>query len=110
VLAINAGETRADALEFIDFLRAPFVYGLDTGMRVTDAYGVYGLPLSVFIDSSGVVQAVYRGHASAALLERFVVAAIGAHPPGEVPAVLRIISTILASACSSSRTLTTAWC
>jgi thiol-disulfide isomerase/thioredoxin len=94
VLAINAGEPPAAAQEFIDFLDAPFLYGLDVDLRVTDAYGVYGLPLSAFVDSTGVIRAVYRGHADAALLARFVDAAIAARPPGEVAPILRIVSTI----------------
>jgi thiol-disulfide isomerase/thioredoxin len=94
VLAVNAGETPSEAQEFIDFLEAPFLYGLDLDMRVTDAYGVYGLPLSVFVDSGGVVRAVYRGHADRMLLTRFLDAAIAAQPPGDVPPVLRIVSTI----------------
>ena len=57
VVAINAGESLTQAQEFIDFLDAPFVYGLDPNLVVADAYGVYGLPHSVFIDAEGVVQA-----------------------------------------------------
>ncbi|HXH22330.1 MAG TPA: TlpA disulfide reductase family protein [Dehalococcoidia bacterium] len=94
VLAVNAGETPRQAQEFIDFLEAPFLYGLDIDMRVTDAYGVYGLPLSVFVDASGVVQALYRGHADKALLTRLLDAASAATPPGEIAPVLRIVSTI----------------
>jgi thiol-disulfide isomerase/thioredoxin len=94
VLAVNAGETRAEALEFIDFLDAPFIYGLDSELVLSDAYGVYGLPLSIFIDAEGVVQAVYRGHAEQARLAAYVDAAIGARPPGELPPALRTISTI----------------
>src|SRR4051812_2764555 len=37
VLAVNAGETRAQAVEFIDYLRAPFTYGLDPGLKLSDA-------------------------------------------------------------------------
>jgi thiol-disulfide isomerase/thioredoxin len=94
VLAINAGETRSRAQEFIDFLSAPFLFGLDADLTVADAYGVSGLPLSVFIDSTGVIQAVYRGHAPRDLLERFVQAAIRARPPGEIPVVIRTVTTI----------------
>lgn len=94
VLAINVGESRADALEFIDFLNAQFLYGLDSALTIADAYGVYGLPLSVFIDGSGVIQAVYRGHADRQRLEVFTDAAIKAQPPGDLPVVLRLLSTI----------------
>jgi hypothetical protein len=94
VLAINAGETRPQAQEFIDFLEAPFVYGLDPELTVADAYGVYGLPLSVFIDSTGVIQAVYRGHANRELFETLLNAAVTAQPPGPIPVILRIVSTI----------------
>jgi len=52
VLAVNAGETRAQALEFIDYLKAPFTFALDPGLKLSDAYGVRGLPNSIFIDSN----------------------------------------------------------
>ncbi|MGD9714431.1 MAG: TlpA family protein disulfide reductase [Thermomicrobiales bacterium] len=94
VLAINAGETPSQALEFIDFLDAPFVYGLDIDLRVSDAFDVRGLPLSVFIDSEGIIRAIYRGHANRERLAAFTDAAITASPPGEFPVVLRLISTI----------------
>ena len=94
ILAINAGETRAQADEFIDFLDAPFVFALDPGLVVSDAYGVYGLPLSVFLDSEGVVRGVYRGHAQPEILETLVTAAFDAAPHGELPVVLRTVSHI----------------
>src|SRR5688500_1083521 len=94
ILAINAGETRAQANEFIDFLDAPFVFALDPDLVVSDAYGVYGLPLSVFLDSEGVVRGVYRGHAQPEILETLVKAAFDAAPPGDLPVVLRTVSHI----------------
>lgn len=94
VLAINAGETRPQAQEFIDFLQAPFVYGLDPNLTIADAYGVRGLPLSVFVDATGVIQAVYRGHANRDLFENLLSAAINAQPPGPIPPIIRIVSTI----------------
>jgi peroxiredoxin len=94
VLAINAGETRERALEFVDFLDAPFTYGLDTTLVVSDAYRVYGLPASVFIDSGGVTRAVYAGYTGRERLNAYLDAAINARAPGDLPVVLRLISTI----------------
>ncbi len=94
VLAINAGETRQRALDFVDFLKAPFTYGLDTDLVISDAYRVYGLPASVFIDSKGVIQTVYAGATDRSRLDTFLDAAINAQPPGELPNALRPISTI----------------
>jgi peroxiredoxin/copper chaperone CopZ len=94
VLAINAGETRERALEFVDFLNAPFTYGLDTSLVVSDAYRVYGLPSTVFIDATGVIQTVYAGSTDKERLDTFLDAAINAQPPGDLPVVLRLISTI----------------
>jgi peroxiredoxin len=94
VLAINAGETRERALEFVDFLDAPFTYGLDLNLAVSDLYRVYGLPASVFIDSEGVIQTVYAGYTGTERLGLFLDAAIDAQPPGELPTVLRLINTI----------------
>ena len=94
VLAVNAGEPRPKAEEFIDFLEAPFLYAMDPGLVLSDAYGVYGLPLSVFLDANGVVRGVYRGHANPEVLNTFVTAAIEAEPPGDIPVVLRTVYTI----------------
>ena len=94
VLAINAGETREQAGKFIDFLGAPFDYGLDADLVVADAYGVYGLPMSVFLDADGIVRAVYRGHADRARLEAFLDAATQSRPPPDLPVQVRTVSTI----------------
>ena len=94
VLAVNAGETRERALEFVDFLEAPFTYGLDTNLVISDAYRVYGLPATVFIDSEGVIQTVYAGYTGRERLDIFLDAAINAQPPGDLPVVLRLINTI----------------
>jgi peroxiredoxin len=94
VFAINAGETRERALEFVDFLDAPFTYGLDTNLVISDAYRVLGLPASVFIDSQGVIQTIYAGYTGPDRFDIFLDAAINAEPPGDVPLVLRMISTI----------------
>lgn len=94
VLAVNAGETRAQALEFIEFLDAPFIFVLDPGLVLSDAYGVHGLPLSVFVDARGVVQAVYRGHADRARLEAYISAAMEGRPAPTLPVQLRPVSTI----------------
>ena len=95
VLAINAGESRTDALEFVDFLKAPaFRFGLDQSLVISDAYGVYGLPMSVFIDSDGVVRSVYQGHANRARLASLVDAAIQARAPVEMAPELRPLTTI----------------
>jgi len=95
VLAINAGESVPDARKFIDFIQAPFTFGLDPGLVISDAYGIYGLPVSLFVDSQGVVQAAYNGHALHPRLEAYIDAAIQASPPGAFPDSLRLLSTVM---------------
>jgi thiol-disulfide isomerase/thioredoxin len=94
VLAVNTGESRERALEFIDFIDAPFAYGLDFDLTVSDAYGVRGLPHSVFIDANGVVRAVYTGGVTTNRLSDYLDAAIRAAEPGPQPFELRPISNI----------------
>jgi thiol-disulfide isomerase/thioredoxin len=94
VLAINAGQSSGEAREFIDFLDAPFLYGLDRDLVIADAYGVYGLPLSVFIDAGGVVRGVYRGHADRTRLLALTDAAIEARQADALAPAVRLISTI----------------
>lgn len=94
VLAVNAGESKKRALEFVDFLDAPFTYALDTNLAVSDAYRVRGLPATVFIDANGVIQTVYAGYTGQERFTAYLDAAIDARPPGDLPVVLRMISTI----------------
>jgi peroxiredoxin/copper chaperone CopZ len=94
VLAINAGESRKEALQFIDYLQAPFDWALDPDLVVADAYGVYGLPESVFIDAGGIIRAVYRGHASRDLFASFVQAAVDAATAGDPAPTIRLITTV----------------
>ena len=94
VLAINTGESRENALEFIEFLEAPFIYGLDVGLTISDAYAVYGLPLTVLIDSNGIVRAIYRGATDRKRLETMADAAIFAQEPVDFGPSLRFISPI----------------
>ena len=94
VLAINAGETRERALEFVEFLDAPFIFGLDSNLAISDLYRVHGLPATVFIDAEGVVQTWYAGYMGEERLGIFLDAAINAQPPGDLPVELRLISTI----------------
>jgi peroxiredoxin len=94
VLAVNTGESRERAMEFIDFIDAPFVYGLDFDLTVSDAYGVRGLPNTVYIDANGVVRAVYAGQANKRRLNIYLDAAFAAAQPSPQPVELRLVSNI----------------
>jgi len=94
VLAINAGESRGRALQFIEFIRAPFIWALDFDLTVADVYGVRGLPHTVYVDANGVIRAVYAGQAEKARLNAYVDAASRGGEPPSFPVNLRIISTI----------------
>jgi peroxiredoxin len=94
VFAVNTGESRERAMEFIDFIDAPFVYGLDFDLTVSDAYGVRGLPNTVYIDANGVVRAVYAGQANKRRLNAYLDAAFAAAQPSPQPFELRLVSNI----------------
>jgi peroxiredoxin len=94
VLAINAGESRDRALEFIDFIKAPFSWGLDFDLTVSDAYSVYGLPYSVYLDATGTVRAVHAGLAEKERLSAYVDAAFKSAPAPDLPGRLRHLSTL----------------
>ncbi|MBV8282233.1 MAG: TlpA family protein disulfide reductase [Candidatus Eremiobacteraeota bacterium] len=60
VVGVDLFETSDDARAFADGrgLTFPVVVG---GHKAYDAYGINGIPTSVFVDSSGVVRAVFTG-------------------------------------------------
>ena len=95
ILAVNVGEDRESARAFIEALSLfDFIIALDPDLTVADAYGVRGLPHSLFIDSDGVIQAEYRGQLDDETMQRYVQAAIEAAPGGEPESRLRIVTTV----------------
>lgn len=95
VLAINAGEDSATAAEFIDRLDADaFHFGMDPSLVVADAYGVYGMPTSIFIDAEGIVRATFTGHLKDENLRTMFAAAASGETAPEPDPELRLVTTI----------------
>ncbi len=61
VLAINELEDEAKVRDHIRTYGHTFPVLLDRDNRVANQFGVFGLPVSVFIDESGVVQEYIKG-------------------------------------------------
>ena len=61
VLAVNELEDDDKVREHIRTYKHTFPVLMDRENRVANLYGVYGLPVSVFIDEAGIVQAYVKG-------------------------------------------------
>ncbi len=61
VLAVNELEDDEKVRQHIREYKHTFPVLMDRENRVANLYGVYGLPVSVFIDEAGVVQAYIKG-------------------------------------------------
>src|SRR5581483_9744379 len=61
VLAINELEDEAKVREHIRTYQHTFPVLLDHDNRVANIYGVYGLPVSVFLDAEGRIQEYIKG-------------------------------------------------
>lgn len=94
VLAVNAGETRDRAQEFIDVIQAPFTWTLDFDLTVTDAYAVHGLPHTVFIDAGGIVRTTFTGVTNRARLDTYLDATFEAAAPAALPDEIRFVTRI----------------
>jgi thiol-disulfide isomerase/thioredoxin len=95
VVVVNVGESSDTAREFLDWLDAPaFRPGMDPTLVVADSYGVFGLPLTVFIDADGVIRATYAGHMSKDLIREFVAAAIGGSDADDPEPRPRLVTTV----------------
>ncbi len=95
ILAVNVGERLENARGFIDLLELDeFAIAMDPDLTLSDAYGVRGMPHSVFIDRTGVIQATYVGQMEEETMDLYVQAAIDAVPGGEVPLPLRFQVTV----------------
>lgn len=95
VVAVNSGESAAEAREFVQFLEADeFVYAMDPSLAVTDAYGVIGLSYSVFLDADGVIRATYTGQLSKELMREYAAAAIAGADGDDPPFAVRLPGTV----------------
>ena len=61
ILAIDLGETMEEVQAFVDELGMTFPVLLDNDGRISALYRILGYPSSVFIDSTGVIQAIHIG-------------------------------------------------
>lgn len=61
VLAVNELEDEAKVREHIRAYSHTFPVLLDSNNRVANMYGVFGLPVSVFVDPQGIVQEYVKG-------------------------------------------------
>lgn len=95
IVGVNVQERVSDAREFIEALELfDFVIAMDTDVTISDAYGVRGLPHSVFIDRNGVIQATFQGQLDEETMDGYVQAAIDAVPGGEPPDRLRFLTVV----------------
>jgi peroxiredoxin len=95
VVAVNTGERVEDVAAFLEQLEAPaFRIAMDPSAAVADAYGVYGLPLTVFIDASGIIRARYPGQLDEELAQRYVAAAMAGATDAETPFKLRFVTPV----------------
>ena len=96
VLAINVGENAGTARKFLDSLDASSLQvGMDPTLVVADAYGVRGMPQSIFIDSQGIIRAVYVGQLTEEALRDYLASASqGTDRPNDTSGPLRFVTTV----------------
>ena len=95
VVAVNAGEGSNAARRYLDTLKPPaFHVAMDPTLIVSDAYGVFGMPTSVFVDADGVVRAVYTGQLDKDLMRSYVRAASNGTTTDQPPTKIRLVTTI----------------
>jgi peroxiredoxin len=80
VLAINLTdqERKKDIRRFADQFQLPFPVALDVRGKVRRRYGLIGVPMTVFVDSAGIVRAVNPGPMTTATLNRGLAAILRA--------------------------------
>lgn len=64
ILAVNVGQDRQTALDFVTSLGVTYDCLLDAQSDVARAYGVTGLPTTFFIDRAGIVRGRIIGEAT----------------------------------------------
>ena len=67
-LAIAVDDTEENARKFIEEFKLSFPAGLDKSGDIKNAYGLYGVPMTLFIDKEGVIDYLHPGLVTKELL------------------------------------------
>lgn len=93
IIAVNVGERSSTAKKFLDFIDAPDVrVVMDPSLVVSDAYGVRGMPHSLFLDADGFIRAVYTGQLTPEIMREYVKAAQTDSNAQDIRGPLRLIT------------------
>ncbi|MBT4160513.1 MAG: TlpA family protein disulfide reductase [Gammaproteobacteria bacterium] len=68
-VGVAVNDTEAKALEFIERYGITFPAGLDDTGEIKDAFGVYGMPTTYFIDGNGMISYLHAGGVTERLME-----------------------------------------
>jgi cytochrome c biogenesis protein CcmG, thiol:disulfide interchange protein DsbE len=68
-LAVAINDEPEKARQFLDKHGLSFPAGIDLTGKVQEAYGVYGLPTTIFIDSQGITNYLHPGSVTERLLK-----------------------------------------
>lgn len=73
ILAVNVGQDRDTARDFVEAIGISYDTLLDRESEVAGAYGVVGLPTTFFVDRDGRIRAKILGEADKETFERMLV-------------------------------------
>ncbi|MFZ6031161.1 MAG: TlpA family protein disulfide reductase [Chloroflexota bacterium] len=69
LLAINAGDSRAQAAGFAEQAGLAFPVLLDSDLHVLNAFGIHSFPTSIIVGRDGIVKSIHTGMFTPASLE-----------------------------------------
>ena len=76
-VGIDTNDTRSEALSFLRRVHVTYPAGFDPNGHAASAYGLYGLPVTVFISASGKMVGRHLGQLDAATLHTALQKAFG---------------------------------
>ena len=68
-IAIAVGDTEENAKKFVEKFGLSLPAGIDTTGEIEQAYGVYGVPTTLFIDKEGIISYLHSGGVTEKLLK-----------------------------------------
>jgi peroxiredoxin len=60
-VGIGTNDDKANLVKFADNNKVPYIVVEDPDGKASDAYGIRGMPTTIFLDSAGVVQKIWPG-------------------------------------------------